>query len=97
MRPLINDPFHNPFQNRFNVPVHHRHDEMQAQAYMVWLKERNQLVRETEASINELHSPVFVARQNVSDEPESRQWGRLLAVLFVLVLALLISVLTNVL
>jgi len=97
MRPLINDPFHNPFQNRFNVPVHHRHDEMQAQAYMVWLKERNQLVRETETSINEVQSTATVAGQNVWDESESRHWGRLLAALFALVLALLISVLTNVL
>jgi hypothetical protein len=31
---------HNPFQNRFNVPVTHRLDEMQAVTNMVWLHER---------------------------------------------------------
>jgi hypothetical protein len=33
----INDPFHNPFHNRFQVPVHSRLDEMQAYTHMVWL------------------------------------------------------------
>jgi hypothetical protein len=32
---------HNPFQNRFNDPVRRRQDDMQAYAYMVWLRERN--------------------------------------------------------
>ena len=35
----IQDPFHNPFHNRFNVPVHSRLDEMQAYTHMVWLNE----------------------------------------------------------
>lgn len=40
MKPTqINDPFHNPFRNRFNVPVHSRLDEMQAYTHMVWLRD----------------------------------------------------------
>ena len=35
----IQDPYHNPFHNRFNVPVHSRLDEMQAYTHMVWLNE----------------------------------------------------------
>ena len=35
----INDPNHNPFHNRFHVPVHSRLDEMQAYTHMVWLNE----------------------------------------------------------
>jgi hypothetical protein len=33
----INDPKHNPFHNRFHVPVHSRLDEMQAYTHMAWL------------------------------------------------------------
>jgi len=32
---------HNPFHNRFNVPVSQRHDELLSEGYMVWLRERN--------------------------------------------------------
>jgi hypothetical protein len=40
MKPThINDPFHNPFHNRFRVPVHSRLDEMQAYTHMVWLND----------------------------------------------------------
>jgi len=40
MKPTqINDPFHNPFRNRFQVPVHSRLDEMQAYTHMVWLND----------------------------------------------------------
>jgi len=43
MKPkLINDPYRNPFHNRFHVPVHSRLDEMQAYTNMVWLND-NQL------------------------------------------------------
>lgn len=35
----INDPYHNPFYNRFHVPVRLRLDEMQAFTHMVWLNE----------------------------------------------------------
>jgi hypothetical protein len=36
---LINDPYRNPFHNRFHVPVHSRLDEMQAYTNMAWLSE----------------------------------------------------------
>ena len=39
MKIQINDPFHNPFRNRFQVPVHSRLDEMQAYTHMVWLND----------------------------------------------------------
>ena len=35
----IDDPFRNPFHNRFHVPVHSRLDEMQAYTHMVWLND----------------------------------------------------------
>jgi hypothetical protein len=35
----INDPYRNPFHNRFHVPVHSRLDEMQAYTHMVWLND----------------------------------------------------------
>lgn len=35
----IHDPYHNPFYNRFRVPVSSRLDEMQAFTHMVWLNE----------------------------------------------------------
>lgn len=38
----INDPVHNPFRNRFQVPVHSRLDEMQAYTHMVWLNDAPQ-------------------------------------------------------
>ena len=34
---LINDPYRNPFHNRFHVPVHSRLDEMQSYTNMAWL------------------------------------------------------------
>lgn len=39
----IDDPNHNPFYNRFHVPVSSRLDEMQAFTHMVWLNERAEL------------------------------------------------------
>lgn len=40
MKPkLINDPYRNPFHNRFRVPVQSRLDEMQAFTNMAWLNE----------------------------------------------------------
>ena len=35
----INDPYRNPFHNRFHVPVHSRLDEMQSYTHLVWLDE----------------------------------------------------------
>ena len=49
----INDPFRNPFHNRFQVPVHSRLDEMQAYTHMVWLNSPLQSEQEIE---NEQHS-----------------------------------------
>ena len=39
----IDDPYHNPFYNRFHVPVRSRLDEMQAFTHMVWLNEPGDL------------------------------------------------------
>ena len=41
--PRIHDPYHNPFYNRFHVPVSSRLDEMQAFTHMVWLNEPAEL------------------------------------------------------
>ncbi|PYS69535.1 MAG: hypothetical protein DMF69_16700 [Acidobacteria bacterium] len=38
---LPNPLLHNPFHNRFNDPVSRRQDELQSEAYMVWLRARN--------------------------------------------------------
>jgi hypothetical protein len=38
---LPNPLLHNPFHNRFNVPVSQRRDELQSEGYMIWLRERN--------------------------------------------------------
>ena len=43
----IRDPYHNPFYNRFHVPVRSRLDEMQAFTHMVWLNEPATLSRGT--------------------------------------------------
>jgi hypothetical protein len=43
----IHDPYHNPFQNRFQVPVHSRVDEMQAYTHMIWLNEPVELDHDT--------------------------------------------------
>ena len=43
-------PLHNPFINRFNDPVSRRHDDMQSYEYMVWLRERDQINRQNQAS-----------------------------------------------
>lgn len=49
MKPKLNDPYRNPFHNRFHVPVHSRLDEMQAYTNMAWLDEQNRLNRESGA------------------------------------------------
>ena len=45
MRPV--HPLHNPFINRFNDPVNRRQDEMQSEAHMSWLRERDQIIGPT--------------------------------------------------
>jgi hypothetical protein len=47
MKTQINDPIHNPFHNRFQVPVHSRLDEMQAYTHMVWLHSPRPLDQQT--------------------------------------------------
>jgi len=37
MKTRINDPIHNPFHNRFEVPVHSRPDEMPSYTHMIRL------------------------------------------------------------
>ena len=44
----IDDPYHNPFYNRFQVSVSSRLDEMQAFTHMAWLNEPAELDHETE-------------------------------------------------
>jgi hypothetical protein len=48
----INDPYRNPFHNRFHVPVHSRLDEMQSYTHLVWLNDRslNERTKSTQKS-----------------------------------------------
>ena len=56
MKPTsINDPFRNPFHNRFRVPVHSRLDEMQAYTHMVWLNSPITLDQQTEKEQHSRH------------------------------------------
>lgn len=56
MKPThINDPYHNPFRNRFHVPVHSRLDEMQAYTHMVWLNDPLPMDHETEKNHTARH------------------------------------------
>jgi len=43
MKPQVanNNPFHNPFYNRFNDPCRQRLDDMQSHEYTLWLGERS--------------------------------------------------------
>ena len=52
MKHSLKDPIHNPFHNRFQVPVHSRLDEMQAYTQVVWLKDPSPLNGETETEQN---------------------------------------------
>ena len=51
----INDPFRNPFHNRFRVPVHSRLDEMQAYTHMVWLNSPIALDQQTDKEQHSQH------------------------------------------
>ena len=78
MKPqVVNDPFHNPFYNRFNDPVKRRQDDMQSHEYSVWLRDRSRAMS--------MPSPA-VARDHRSG-PHSR----LFAGILVISVALLIS------
>ena len=50
MKHNLNDPIHNPFHNRFQVPVHSRLDEMQAHKHVIWLRDPAPLNDETETA-----------------------------------------------
>ena len=42
MKPQVaNNPFHNPFYNRFNDPCRQRIDDLQSHEYTLWLGERS--------------------------------------------------------
>jgi hypothetical protein len=92
MRPALpNDVLHNPFNNRFNDPVTRRHDEMQASAYMVWLRERNQSAQ----GQFESDGSSAAAKQTARTSDVTTPWmsGRIFGSLFALVLVLLVVVL----
>ena len=94
MRPALTyNSLHNPFHNRFNDPVTCRRDEMQANAYKVWLRERNQGCCQTQSTSTAVPSSLIGAEQrsNVSDELETIHGGGILVV-FTLLLVLLASV-----
>ena len=94
MRPALTyNSLHNPFHNRFNDPVTCRRDEMQANAYKVWLRERNQGCCQTQSTSTAVPSSLIGAEQrsNVSDELETIHGGGILVV-FTLLIVLLASV-----
>jgi hypothetical protein len=85
MKPdLLNDPFHNPFYNRFNDPVRRRLDDMQSHEYTLWLSERNRALS--------LPMPVIPRTvKNVSDGGEPNDRTRTLTSFLVLFVVFLIS------
>lgn len=95
MRPALpNNQLHNPFNNRFNDPVTRRLDDMQAYAYMVWLRERSQATCNMQSNSKSAPSSVIVAKRtaSVSDTLEPGHEGRIFAGVFALFLVLLVSV-----
>ena len=55
MKNRVHDPIHNPFRNRFHVPVHSRLDEMQAYTQMAWLHSPISLDQQTETDQHPRH------------------------------------------
>jgi len=55
MKNRVNDPIHNPFQNRFHVPVPSRLDEMQAYTQMAWLHSPISLDQQTKTDQHARH------------------------------------------
>ena len=47
---LINNPYRNPFHNRFHVPVSSRLDEMQSYTHPVWLNGETSSAEKTESA-----------------------------------------------
>ena len=72
----IHDPYHNPFRNRFNVPVHSRLDEMQAYTHMIWLNEP---------------APTIGLANQTERARHSREWPSALAGAFALLLIVIFS------
>jgi hypothetical protein len=93
MRPALRDDvLHNPFNNRFNDPVTRRHDEMQAYAHMVWLRERNQCSQ----SENGSQSSITKQGARISEATKPRNSGRIFGSAFALFLVVLVVVLLRV-
>jgi hypothetical protein len=90
---LTYDSLHNPFHNRFNVPVTSRRDEMQAYAHQVWLRERNQGNCKAQRNSTAATLSLMDAKQTASgsDAFEPTHWGRLFASVIALFLVLLAS------
>jgi hypothetical protein len=93
MRQAQTNPFHNPFKNRFNDPVTRRDDEMQANAYMVWLRERNQGASGKQSTLKATHSATICDKRTPSGSASSvsRYGGRVFAGVFALFLVLMVS------
>jgi hypothetical protein len=85
MKPeLLNDPFHNPFYNRFNDPVRRRLDDMQSHEYTLWLSERNRTLS--------MPLPVIPGTvKNVSEGAEANHRTGTVTSLLVLFVMVLIS------
>ena len=49
---VVNDPFHNPFYNRFNDPCQQRLDDVQSHEYTLWLGERSRAMSLSIAVVN---------------------------------------------
>ena len=56
MKTRVNDPIHNPFQNRFHDPVHSRLDEMQTYTHIA------RLHRPADEQTKRDQQPRYVAR-----------------------------------
>ena len=65
MKPQVaNNPYHNPFYNRFNDPCRQRLDDMQSHEYTLWLGERSRAMS--------LSMPVIPKTENTSESHRAR-------------------------
>ena len=93
MRPaLTNNTLHNPFHNRFNDPVTRRDDDMQAYAYMVWLRERNQSSGHPQNNLDVAPSVIEDQSTQSVSESEPKDSNRIFAGWLALCLVLVVSV-----
>jgi hypothetical protein len=92
MKPATTNPLHNPFYNRFNDPVTRRQDTMQAEADMVWLRERDRGICPALCNVESGPSSVTVPDQtaDVAKASEPELAGRIFKV-FTLFFVLLLS------